>query len=63
MGPLFEAYLLWFDREVTKTEAIRQVLLFMDNVPVHISALTEVSDKLKNTRVVLFPKNTTRYAV
>ena len=60
-GPLFEEYLIWFDKEVGKTEPNRKVLLFIDNASVHKSALAEVSNKLKHTMVILFPKNTTSH--
>ena len=35
VGPLFEEYHLWFDREFAKNEPSRQGLLFMDNASVH----------------------------
>ena len=53
-GPLFEEYLVWFDKEVVKTEPNRKVILFMDDASVHKSALAEVSNKLKHTMVILF---------
>lgn len=52
---IFKEWLLWFDNKMTG----RNVLLLMDNVSAHLSAVKDTSSVLWNTKVLWLPVNST----
>ena len=51
---------MWFDCQIGARDSRRKVLLFMDNASVHIFSVEQF--ELKHTKVMFFPRNTTRGA-